>query len=195
METSPQKHTPPSIRPIKYRQSKAVKEQNIAKYRVYHPKNLRTIHPPDYQDQARRYIKNSAKILQTQDVISSARYSLKRKTVFQNAFFSSSLRSISTSVSSFELKAWYQMDEIASKTIFKSLSSLKNLHNFDIQFHFFQFPAKSDLHSLFKRLLYLKKLNHFSLQTLYCSGFETQHLNALFSVHLLFDHLNYNPCT
>ena len=184
METnSLQQNTLSMIKPIKHRRTVTIDSQKLIKYKIYHPKNLKTTYEPlsFQEDQFSRPIKKPSKVYETQAVTSSANYSLNHKRAFQTTYFSSRIRNLSASLSSFNLSAWNQINETSSKTIFKSFNSLKNLHDFYIRFFFCQFPATNDLHSLFKRLLYFKKLNYFSFYTLRCSGFETRHLNALYS--------------
>jgi len=182
LHPDPQKLPSSKIKPIKYRQSKTIDPQTIAKYLIYRPKNLRTTYSPlsnhDYKPQS---IKKPSKIFKTQDVISRASYSLDNRTAFQNAYFSSMVKSLSASLSSFELEEWDQINEERSKVISKSLASLKNLRDIDIQFYFCQFPAPNDLHSLFKRLSYFKKMDQLTFATLQCYSFEPRHLNALCS--------------
>jgi len=182
METYSQKHTPPLVRPIKSPQNKAIDQLQMLKYRVYYPKNLKTIvdsPPSDDEGKYQRYIKNSAKIFQTQNIISGTSYSLHHKTALQNSFFASRMKNKSASLSSFKLEIWNKIDHPESKTLFKSLASMKNLQDFEVSLDFCDFLATHHLHFLFDHLLCAKKLTRFTFLASSCQGFE---LNALCSL-------------
>ena len=175
------------IKPVKYRQSKTIDQQNMAKYIVHHSKNLIARYSPisshlnQTNPKQRQPIKKHSKILEVQDITSSAGYSLNSKTAFQNEHFSSRIRNRSASLSEFHLQAWDDICETRSKTIFKSFNSLKSLRRFELCFVEYQFPTTGSLHSLFKRLLFFKKMTRLSFLAFHCHNFAMRHLSALCS--------------
>jgi len=139
-----------NISHILSRKATTISRRNLLKYRVHHPKNLKTIGKPlyDQRTQSRKFVKNSAKIPQTQHVISSTSFSLYHKAVFQNSYFSSKIKEL-RALSSLRLK--FDGGLTFSKQLkfpVKNLTSLKDLTDSQIYFIFYNLKGSMEVKGL-----------------------------------------------